>query len=166
MVTLRQWINTDAQLLATYFNNANIWNNVRDYIPHPYTVEDAEKFIATQASIELTQNFAVLSNEEVVGGIGIILGEDVYKMNVELGYWVAEAFWGVGIATEAVRLMTEYIFQTFLVNRIIASVFEYNKTSMRVLEKNGYFLETVRRKGILKNDYLYDEFVWVKQKII
>jgi hypothetical protein len=35
-----------------------------------------------------------------------------------------------------------------------------------VLEKNGYFLETVRRKGILKNDYLYDEFVWVKQKII
>jgi [ribosomal protein S5]-alanine N-acetyltransferase len=166
MITLRQCINTDAQLLASYFDNANIWNNVRDYIPHPYTVEDAEKFITTQASIELTQNFAVLSNEEVVGGIGIILGEDVYKMNVELGYWVAEAFSGAGIATEAVRLMTEYIFQTFLVNRIIASVFEYNKTSMRVLEKNGYFLETVRRKGILKNDYLYDEFVWVKQKII
>jgi [ribosomal protein S5]-alanine N-acetyltransferase len=166
MITLRPWNQTDVEVLARYFNNVNIWNNVRDYIPHPYTLEDAEKFITTQASIELTQNFAVLSNEEVVGGIGIILGEDVYKMNVELGYWVAEPFWGAGIATEAVRLMTEYVFQTFLVNRIVASVFEYNKTSMRVLEKNGYFLETVRRKGILKNEYLYDEFVWVKQKII
>lgn len=166
MITLRPWVQADVEVLASYFNNVNIWNNVRDYIPHPYTIADAEKFIATQTSIELTQNFAVLSNEEVVGGIGVIMGEDVYKMNVELGYWVAEPFWGAGIATESVRLITEYVFQTFLINRIVASIFEYNKTSMRVLEKNGYFLETVRRKGILKNDYLYDEFVWVKQKIL
>ena len=34
-----------------------------------------------------------------------------------------------------------------------------------VLEKNGYCLESVRRKGILKNDLLIDDFVWVKQKI-
>jgi [ribosomal protein S5]-alanine N-acetyltransferase len=166
MITLRPWLAADAELLATYYNNVNIWNNVRDYIPHPYTIEDANKFIAAQTLLEPTQNFAILSNENLVGGIGIILGEDVYRMNVELGYWIAEPFWGTGIATEAVRLMTEYVFQTFSINRIIAHVFEYNKTSMRVLEKNEYFLECVRRKAVLKNDYLYDEFVWVKQKLI
>jgi RimJ/RimL family protein N-acetyltransferase len=86
-------------------------------------------------------------------------------MNVELGYWIAEPFWGQGIATIAVGLMTQYVFETFAINRVVAEVFDYNKASMRVLEKNGYYLESVRRKGILKNEFLYDDFVWVKQKL-
>lgn len=166
MITLRPWVEADAELLTVYFNNINIWNNLRDYIPHPYTIEDAEKFIHVQKEIFPTLNFAIMSGEELVGGIGIILGEDVYKMNVELGYWIAEPFWGTGIATEAVRQMNYYVFENFAINRIVAEVFEYNKTSMRVLEKNGYHLECVRRKAVLKNDFLYDNYVWVVQKIL
>ena len=86
-------------------------------------------------------------------------------MNVELGYWIAEPFWGNGIATEAIRLITSYIFENFSINRIVAEVFDYNKASMRALEKNGYHLETVTRKGILKNELLYDNYIWVLQKI-
>jgi ribosomal-protein-alanine N-acetyltransferase len=164
-ISLRPWTIDDAPVLAASFNNVNIWNNLRDYIPHPYTEEDAVKFITTQLELSPTQNFAILDGEEIVGGIGLVLLEDVYRMNVELGYWVAEPHWGTGIATIAVGLMTQYIFDTFAINRIVAEVFEYNKASMRVLEKNGYYLETVRRKGILKNDFLTDDFVWVKQKI-
>ena len=166
MITLRPWVETDLELLALYFNNINIWNNLRDYIPHPYSPEDAVKFINAEKDKMPALNFAILSGEELVGGIGIILGEDVYRMNVELGYWIAEPFWGTGIATEAVRQMTYYVFENFAINRIVAEVFEYNKTSMRVLEKNGYHLECVRRKGVLKNDYLYDDYVWVIQKIV
>jgi RimJ/RimL family protein N-acetyltransferase len=62
-------------------------------------------------------------------------------------------------------MMTEYTFENFYINRIVAEVFEYNRPSMRVLEKNGYYLQTVSRKGILKNDYLYDNYIWVIQKI-
>jgi RimJ/RimL family protein N-acetyltransferase len=62
-------------------------------------------------------------------------------------------------------MMTEYTFENFSINRIVAEVFEYNRPSMRVLEKNGYYLQTVSRKGILKNDYLYDNYIWVNQKI-
>lgn len=164
-ISLRPWLADDAELLATYFNNTRIWDNLRDYIPHPYTLEDAQKFISDQAEIHPVQNFVISDGDALTGGIGIILKNDVYKMNVELGYWVAEPFWGKGIATEAVRLMTNYVFDTFVINRIMAEVFEYNKPSMRVLEKNGYFLETVSRKGVLKNDFLIDNFFWVKQKI-
>lgn len=164
-ISLRPWVIEDAPTLTAYFNNVNIWNNLRDYIPHPYTEDDALKFISAQVEVTPTQNFAILNEQEIVGGIGLLLQEDVYKMNVELGYWVAEPFWGSGIATIAVELMTQYIFETFAVNRIVAEVFDYNRASMRVLEKNGYYLETVRRKGILKNDFLIDDFVWVKQKI-
>jgi [ribosomal protein S5]-alanine N-acetyltransferase len=165
-ISLRPWEVEDKEVLAGLFNNINIWNNLRDYIPHPYSTGDAERFISAQAETSPTLNFAILNEKEPVGGIGITLLEDVYKMNVELGYWVAEPFWGKGIATIAVGLMTDYVFETFAINRIVAEVFDYNRSSMRVLEKNGYHLESVRRKGILKNDLLYDDFVWVKQKVI
>jgi ribosomal-protein-alanine N-acetyltransferase len=164
-ISLRPWTIEDAAALTAYFNNVNIWNNLRDYIPHPYAIEDAEKFISAQLDLFPTQNFAILNENEIVGGIGMNLQEDVYKMNVELGYWVAEPFWGGGIATIAVGLMSQYIFDSFAVNRIVAEVFEHNRASMRVLEKNGYYLESVRRRGILKNNLLTDDFVWVKQKI-
>jgi RimJ/RimL family protein N-acetyltransferase len=164
-ISLRPWTIEDAATLTAYFNNVNIWNNLRDYIPHPYTQDDAVKFISSQLELTPTQNFAILNENEIVGGIGIVLQEDVYKMNVELGYWVTEQFWGKGIATIAVGLMTQYVFDSFAVNRIVAEVFDYNRASMRVLEKNGYYLESVRRKGILKNDFLTDDFVWVKQKV-
>lgn len=164
-ITLKPWTVEDITTLTEYFNNISIWNNLRDYIPHPYTTADAEKFILGQAELFPTQNFAILNEGQLAGGIGIILQEDIYKMNVELGYWIAEPFWGQGIATIAVGLMTQYVFETFAINRIVAEVFDYNKASMRVLEKNGFYLECVRRKGILKNDLLTDDFVWVKQKI-
>ena len=164
-ISLRPWIIEDADTLTAYFNNIAIWNNLRDYIPFPYTKDDAVKFISSQAEVTPIQNFAILNEQEIVGGIGLILQQDIYKMNVELGYWVAEPFWGTGIATIAVGLITQYIFETYAVNRIVAEVFDYNRSSMRVLEKNGYYLESVRRKGILKNDILLDDFVWVKQKI-
>ena len=165
-ISLRPWVIEDEELLASYFNNVNIWNNMRNYIPFPYTVEDAKEFLTTQLNIFPTRNFAILNQQDIVGGIGITLQEDVYIMNVELGYWIAEPFWGSGIASIAVGLMTKYIFETFNVNRIVAEVFEYNKASMRVLEKNGFHLEGVRRKAVLKNDYLYDDYIWVCQKII
>ena len=164
-ITLRPWTIDDVATLTEYYNNVNIWNNLRNYIPYPYTTADAEKFINTQIEIFPTLNFAILNEGEIVGGIGITLMDDVYVMNVELGYWIAEPFWGQGIATIAVGLMTQYVFETFAINRIVAEVFDYNKASMRVLEKNGYYLESVRRKGILKNEFLYDDFVWVKQKL-
>lgn len=164
-ISLQPWKKEDALTLSGYYNNPNIWINLRDNIPNPYAREDAEKFIEAQSELVSLQNFAILNGNEISGGIGITLLEDVYKMNVEMGYWVAEPFWGHGIASKAVGLMTQYVFENFAINRIVCEVFEYNKSSMRVLEKNGFYLECVRRKGILKNDLLTDNYIWVKQKI-
>ncbi len=164
-ISLRPWIENDASELSAYFNNIKIWNNLRDYIPHPYSLDDAERFIGNQAEIVPVQNFAILDENEIVGGIGIALQTDIYRMNAELSYWVAEPFWGKGIATIAVGLMTQYVFETYAINRIVAEVFENNKASNRVLEKNGFNLECVRRRGILKNDLLMDDYVWVKQQV-
>src|ERR1700712_3353808 len=133
-ISLQPWQPADTTALATYYNNIIIWNNLRDYIPHPYTLEEAEKFILSQQEIFPIRNFAIAHGKEIVGGIGIVLLDDVYRMNVELGYWIAEPYWNQGIATVAVGLMTEYVFANFAINRIIAEVFDYNRASMRVLE--------------------------------
>ncbi|MFX6949463.1 GNAT family protein, partial [Acinetobacter baumannii] len=91
---------------------------------------------------------------QAIGGIGLILNSDVYIMSAEIGYWLAEPFWGQGIATEAVRQLVEYTFYYFDIVRLYAEVFETNKASMRVLEKNGFYLEGVRRKAVFKNGLL------------
>ncbi len=161
-VTIRQWTNDDLENLVLYANNINVWNNLRNYFPHPYTPESGKEWLDKIVGAEPVINFAIDLDGIAIGGIGIILNSDVYVMSTEIGYWLGEPFWGQGIATEAVRQMAEYVFYYFNIVRIYAEVFEINKSSMRVLEKNGFYLEGVRRKAVLKNAKLMDDFIWVK----
>ena len=162
MVQLRPWQWSDSRMLTHLINNRKIWDNVRDYLPHPYTYKDADLFLQHNVEQQLPTNFAVLRNEELAGGIGYIPKDDVYKFTAEIGYWIGEPHWGQGIATEAIRQLIEKIReQSPLIVRVYAEVFDYNRPSMRALEKNGFYLETVRRKGVVKNGVVRDDYVFV-----
>jgi len=166
MVTIiRQWKNEDLQELVFQANNVNVWNNLRNYFPHPYTEEHGKAWLEKVVDALPAINMAIEADGKMAGGIGLILNGDVYIKSAEIGYWLGEQYWGKGIATEAVRQMTEYAFYYFDLVRLYAEVFETNKASMRVLEKNGYYLEGVRRKAVFKNDVLMDDYIWVKLKI-
>jgi RimJ/RimL family protein N-acetyltransferase len=108
------------------------------------------------------RNLAIVFNNIVVGNIGCKLQEDVYRKSIEIGYFVGEEFWGKGITTLAVDLFVDYLINNFQPIRIYAEVFEFNKSSMKVLQKNGFFLESIRRKAAIKNNLIVDDFVWVK----
>ena len=159
---LRRWQAGDELSLVKYANNYQIWRNVRDSFPHPYTLEDAHQWIMLCESIKQPTVFAIEINGEAAGGVGIILQKDVFRKNAEIGYWLAEPFWGNGIMAEAVKEMTEYTFNHFEVHRLYAGVFEYNPASMRVLEKAGYQLEAILRQSVCKEDKLWDEHLYVK----
>jgi RimJ/RimL family protein N-acetyltransferase len=161
-VILREWKKSDAEGLAKIANNKKIWDNVRDRLPYPYTKKDAKEWLALVKSQKTVTTFCVEVDGEMVGSIGFTLREDVYRKNAEIGYFVGQEFWGKGIATEAIRQIVEYIQKNFDVIRIYAEVFEYNKASMRALEKNGFYLESIRKKGAIKNDMIIDDYVWVK----
>lgn len=161
-IVLRPWQKEDAQALAAIANNGKVWDNVRDFFPTPYTVLDAEQWLDSIRKTRPFLNFAILYQGRIAGNIGIVPKEDVYRMSVEIGYFIGEEFWGKGIATEATRLLVEYIEQEFNVVRIYAEVFETNKASMRVLQKNGFYLEGIRRKAVIKNGEIMDDYVWVK----
>jgi ribosomal-protein-alanine N-acetyltransferase len=164
-VLLRSWQAADLDTLVAQADNINVWNQLRNYFPHPYTPEDGEAWIAQQQGIVPAVNLAIEADGFLAGGIGIIRNTDVYYYSAEIGYWLGETFWGKGIATEAVRQMVDYAFFYFDITRLYAEVFEYNKASMRVLEKNGFYLEGVRRKAVFKNGIFQDDYIWVKIRV-
>ncbi len=161
-VILRPWKREDAQPLAAIANNRNVWLNVRDTFPHPYTVMDAMQWIHQHAIEKPVQHFCIVYEGKVAGSIGVVLKDDVYRKTIEVGYFIGEPFWNKGIATKAVGLMVEYIRNQFDVVRIFAEVFERNKASMKVLRKNGFYLEGIRKKAVIKDNLIMDDYVWVK----
>ena len=158
MVSLRVLDEDDALDLVFLANNINIWNNVRDYFPHPYSQEDADFFIDLCKKEKPKVTFAIEDNNKLCGVIGLVLQKDVYKHSAEIGYWIGEPFWRKGIATNAVKQMVEYAFQELKLERIFAGIFEYNKASMRVLDKCGFQLEGISKKALIKNGRFWDEY--------
>lgn len=90
--SLRSWKPEDAQALAAIANNRNVWNNLRDQLPQPYTVKDAQDWITHCKSQNPALNFAIIYNSQVAGSIGCVPKTDVYCKNMEIGYFSASIF--------------------------------------------------------------------------
>ena len=158
--TLRAWKPGDEESLVGHANNRAIWRNLRDAFPHPYTLADAASWIQIANPTSQITNFAIVVDGSAVGGIGLVLKDDVFRRSAEIGYWLGQEFWGRGIVTEAVRAVTDYAFATFDVCRLFAGVFEWNPASMRVLEKAGYEFECRMRKSVTKDGETIDELIY------
>lgn len=162
--TLRPWHSSDLDSLVCHANNPRIAQNLMNRFPHPYTAENGAGFIATAMGSAPAKILAIAIEGEVVGGIGLHPQEDVYCKNAELGYWLAEPYWGKGIVTKAVVQMVTYGFQHFDITRIFARPFGTNAASQRVLEKAGFILEAKFEKTIYKNGAYLDELVYALRK--
>jgi [ribosomal protein S5]-alanine N-acetyltransferase len=162
-VQLRPWLANDMEPLAQLANSKIIWDNVKDYFPHPYTIENAKQWLSLNVGITPVLNFVIEVDGYFAGSIGMVPKTDVYRCNMEIGYWLGQPYWGKGIATKAIALMCRFILREYPhINRIYAEVFETNKASMRALEKNDFVLECIRKKAVIKNGVLLDDWVWVK----
>jgi ribosomal-protein-alanine N-acetyltransferase len=154
---VRSWRLGDADAIARHANNHKIWLNLRDAFPYPYTVQDAREFIKSLKDRTPETTFAISVNGEAAGSVGFVLRHDVERVSAEIGYWLAEPFWGRGIATEALVAMTEYAMATHHLTRMYALPFAWNAASCRVLEKAGYTLEARLRRSAIKNGLITDQ---------
>ena len=125
---------------------------------HPYTKSDAQAFIRWAREQRPETAFAIAVNDEAVGGIGFVMNADVERVSAEIGYWLAEPFWGRGITTEALVAVTQYAVAMHALTRIFAVPFAWNAPSCRVLEKAGYVLEARLRCSAIKDGQLTDQF--------
>lgn len=134
--------------LAAAIGDKRVQNNLRD-LPYPYSEENAREFISyAQSSDEYV--FAVTVEGKFVGCISAAPQKNIHKFTAEIGYYIAPQFWGNGLATQAVKLLTEYIFGTTEIMRLYAEPFVRNKASCRVLEKAGFTFEGTLRKNAVK----------------
>ena len=159
---LRKWQSGDEQSLAENANNYQVWKNLKDIFPHPYTITDAYEWV--NIASDSAENFAIAVENKAVGGIGILLKEDIYRKNAEIGYWLGEPYWGNKIISTAIVDIVNYTFANYDIHRIYAGVFEYNIPSMRVLEKAGFEKEAVLKKSLFKEGKLYDEHIYAKYR--
>ena len=152
------WQDGDQGRFVTLANDYDIWINLRDRFPHPYTRADAEDWVKLQSGRDPTTVFAVCDAEGPIGAIGLETREADYRHSAEIGYWLGKPFWGRGIMTCAAKAVTAYGFQTLGLMRIDAPVRAANDASARMLEKTGYQREGLLRKAALKEgepvDYL------------
>ena len=154
----------DIDDLVKYANNLNISGNLTNKFPHPYTEEHARHFIQFANSKDPVNVMGIIIDSHLSGAIGIHPQDDIFCKNAEMGYWLAEPFWGKGIITKAIKLMILYGFENWDIDRIFARPFGRNIGSQRALEKAGFILEAKFEKTIFKNDQYEDEWVYAVRR--
>jgi len=110
----------------------------------------------------------IQGEKRTLSGIIEIMNFNKRVNAVTIGYFLAEEYWGKGIATEAVTLLRNFLFNEIEINRIQAEVMLNNTSSKRVLLKNDFVKEGIHRQaaywpgkgiidyevyGILKTEY-------------
>lgn len=158
--SVRSWEWRDGDAIVRHANNRNVWLNLRDRFPHPYTAADARRWLDSVVGHKPETNFAIDVAGEAVGGIGFTVQPDIGRRSAEIGYWLGEEFWGRGIATDALIAVTDYAFSNYDVCRLYAHVFDWNRASARVLEKAGYSFEGRLRKSVTKDGQTIDQLMY------
>ena len=157
---VRSFLPDDAPALAKYGNNRAVWRNIWDQHPYPYSLEDAQEWIRYAMQQDPETVFAIASASETIGCIGMLPQSDVARLSAEVGYWLGQPFWGRGIATESLKVLTEYAFTELGLVRLYATVLEWNPASARVLQKAGYEYEGLLRKSAIKDGRIVDQWLY------
>ena len=150
---IRKWKLTDAKDIAVALSNKKIQDNLRDGLPYPYSEQDGIDFISSMLSAneDETFAFAITLDDKVIGSIGVFRQQNIHRQTTEMGYYIAEEYWGKGIMT-----ICNYVFKNSDILRIYAEPFAYNTGSCRVLEKAGFQYEGTLRNNAVKNGKVID----------
>ena len=161
-LVMNRWKWTDVPAITEYAGNDNVASKTVN-IPHPYYEEDAVAWIsATYRGYEDKTQYAFAirtkSTGEFIGGIGLRV--ETRFDRAELGYWLAEPFWGNGYATEASSAVLRFGFEKLVLNKIYATHLTDNPASGKVMIKNGMIKEGelkehTKREGIYRSIVQY-----------
>jgi [ribosomal protein S5]-alanine N-acetyltransferase len=162
--SIRPWQMADAESLHRHANNREVSIHLRDRFPFPYGIEQARTFLGWITKQPSPTVWAIVVRGEAVGGIGIELHSDVERVSAEIGYWLGQAVWNRGIATDALKAVSVEAFKLFDITRLYAVPFADHAASVRVLEKAGYVREGHLRQSAIKNGKIRDQLLYATYK--
>jgi [ribosomal protein S5]-alanine N-acetyltransferase len=148
--------------LLEHADNINVAKHLRDRFPHPYTKQAAQEFLKHATAVPDQGNLAIDVGGSAVGAIGYVPGHDVERFSAEIGYWLGERFWGRGVGTEVVELLTRHAFEDLNFLRLFALPFADNAGSIRVLEKAGFAREGLLRSSCVKYGLPRDQLIYAR----
>jgi len=94
------------------------------------------------------------NTNEFIGTIGFFDLDDENKSG-EIGFWVTKKYWNKGYMTEAIKIMTNYIFKELKYHRVFAHFHELNKAVGRILSKAGYEKEGELKEALISKERKY-----------
>jgi ribosomal-protein-alanine N-acetyltransferase len=163
---IRSYHPKDATSMALSANNPNIAKYMTNSFPSPYDLSAANGWIGMNIGQTHPAHFAIFDKsapDAVIGGLGLNkLSTDVHAHTAEIGYWLAENYWGKGYMTEAVEGFTQWCFESFegpdgqRMRKLYGGVYSWNLGSMRCFLKNGYVPEGVMKGQVEKNGETLD----------
>jgi ribosomal-protein-alanine N-acetyltransferase len=164
MIVLREYGESDLERLLMLANNRNVSRYLVYTFPYPYTTDDAAWWIGTGSKQNGAITRVIEYQGQFVGSVGITPQSGWRDHLGEIGYWVAEDSWGKGIATAALRQMTDYGFSNRNFRKLFAPVLAPNIASMRVLEKCGYHREAILKDEVQKGGTYFDTHHFVRHR--
>lgn len=150
---LRAWRLEDAEAMFSYAKGETVGPRA-GWKPHE-NVAESESII--RMFIEEDETWAVVLKEEgcPIGSVGL---HKTKEENVrELGYVLAEEYWGRGVMPEAAEAVLRFAFEEMGLSTVTVGHFPFNMQSKRVIEKlgfsyTGYFEEAFERFDGVKMD--------------
>ena len=125
----------DAMAVATLANDRRVAENAL-HIPHPYSLADAQAFIAGANAGDFGTVFLIAARSgAVLGACGLAASDSEAP---EIGYWLGVPHWGTGYATEAARALIDHAFGDLDHEALLGGARVSNPASRRVLEKCGF----------------------------
>ncbi|MCZ6836258.1 MAG: GNAT family N-acetyltransferase [Planctomycetota bacterium] len=132
-------------------------------IPFPYPEGEAarwidEKLAALREGMGGAFAITIKESGQVVGDVSLEVTET--QGCVEVGYVVGREFKGRGFATEALKRIVQWYFETTPHHRLFANCFCSNPASARILEKAGFQREGLLRQNFCQGDRLEDDYIY------
>lgn len=150
---LRLLDETDADLVTTFRNNPDVWNNLANIFP----VSFEEELVWINKRSKPSSNsfiFAVVlkETEELIGSMGINDIDWISRTAVTGTLIGRTDLHGKGYATDAKKILLNWAFNVLNLRIVYSRVYSFNKASLRYAEKSGYkeiarFPESTFRNG-------------------
>ncbi len=159
LVRLREYRKEDLPKILEYINDPEVKGLLNPAIPYPYTLEDEEKWLASNSATKDIYSFAIetLVEKRYIGGCGINK-IDWKNSVVEVGIFIGDkSLWGKGFGSDAMKVLMAFVFEQLNINKIKLEVFSFNQRAIKSYEKCGFRVEGVLREEIFRNGKYFDK---------